>query len=180
MSKKKIGFVFSGPIASGKTFNASKISEMLQCRHLSFATPIKQITQLLEANFPEINPTKAVKNRKLYQTIGQGFKSIMSENIWTNKLLKDIEFGSNNEMVVIDDMRYDNEYNSLKLDISRKWYFIYLAVPQLTRLERIKKLYPQNWRDHLKHDTLEIPINKFDFVAYTSKSIESYVLKIIE
>ena len=29
------------------------------------------------------------------------------------------------------------------------WYFIYLSVPQLTRISRLKKLYPDNWKDQI-------------------------------
>ena len=172
MTQKKIGFAFAGPIATGKTFNATKIGQMLKCSIYSFGTPVKQFSKLLEDTFPEINTTGASKNRKLLQTIGEGLKSILYPTIWTEGMLKKI---GNSNYAIIDDLRFGIEFKTLKNDPIRKWHLIYLSTPQLTRIERIQKQYPENWKDHLKNDIREIPIKEFDHISLDIESTIKYV-----
>lgn len=172
MDQKKIGFAFAGPIAAGKTFNATKIGQILGCDIYSFGTPVKQFAKLLEDTFPELNPDGAVKNRKLLQTVGEGLKSVLHPTIWTEGMLKKI---GDSDYAIIDDLRFDVEFKSLKADPIRKWYLIYLSIPQLTRVERVKKQYPKNWKDHLKNDICEIPIREFDHISLDIESTIKYV-----
>ena len=91
--------------------------------------------------------------------------------------MKDIYTTSHDESyVIIDDLRYQSEYDALINDKYCEWHFIYLSVPQLTRIERIKKIYPENWGEHFNyHDICEIPIYKNDCIAFSIDHVLKFV-----
>jgi dephospho-CoA kinase len=175
MSVKKIGFAFSGPIASGKSYMAESVARILDCNVYSFATKLKQFASILENAYPELSSVG--KNRKLLRTVGQGLKSVVGSDIWVNATMKDIYTTSHDESyVIIDDLRYQSEYDALINDKYCEWHFIYLSVPQLTRIERIKKIYPENWGEHFNyHDICEIPIYKNDCIAFSIDHVLKFV-----
>jgi dephospho-CoA kinase len=170
----KIGFAFSGKIASGKSYIAHKISKSIGCNVFSFATPIKQLSKTLEDNFPEIKTEGSEKNRKLLNVIGQGVKNILSDDIWIKTLLSK---SSEHSIVIVDDLRFVSEFKSLKTDKNRKWFFINIDTPELTRINRIKKIYPNSYMDHINSSIKpEIPIPAFDLNSSNIQDIINYVL----
>jgi len=175
MSVKKIGFAFSGPIASGKSYMAKSVARILDCNVYSFGTKLKQFASILENAYPELSSVG--KNRKLLQTVGQGLKSVVGPDIWVNATMQDIYTTSHDESyVIIDDLRYQSEHDALINDKYCEWHIIYLSVPQLTRIERIKKLYPENWGEHFNsHDICEIPIHKNDCIAFSIDHVLKFV-----
>ena len=80
---------------------------------------------------------------------------------------------------IIDDLRTIEEYNVLKNDEFCKWYFIYLSIPQLTRLERIKKLYPDNWKEHFNKKEDDISFNKYDCISLSIDHTLKFIYKVI-
>jgi hypothetical protein len=91
----------------------------------------------------------------------------------SDKLNSDISFA------IIDDLRTINEYNELKNDKFCRWYFIYISVPQLTRLERIKKLYPDNWREYFNRKEECIPVNKYDCISLSIDHTLKFIYNVI-
>lgn len=190
MSFQKIGFAFSGPVASGKSFTAKSISCILDSNVYSFSTKLKQFTNLLESKYPALNDGNVTKNRELLRNVGQGLKSILGNDIWINATLKNIHddirnsvYSDNISISIIDDLRFISEYNALKNDKVCKWYFIYLSVPQLTRLTRIKELYPENWEDHFYEPNIGneiIPIYKYDCIALSIDHTLKFIHTIIK
>ena len=69
----------------------------------------------------------------------------IDENVWVNYLFKEI---GNDKKCIIDDLRFENELESL---IKNDWYFIVLNVDKNIRINRIKKVYPNNYEDHIKN-----------------------------
>ena len=52
---------------------------------------------------------------------------------------------------IIDDLRFQNELDILEKD--DEWIYIVLHIDNNKRLERLKKLYPDNYDDHVKNMT---------------------------
>jgi dephospho-CoA kinase len=182
MSIKKIGFAISGPIASGKTYTSKILATIFDCNIYSFSTQLKQFTTILENEYPQL--TTGNKSRKLLQTAGQGLKSVLGSDIWVNATLKKIHNDAADDMTfaVIDDLRFISEYDALKNDKQCKWYFIYLGVPKLTLLERIKILYPENWKEHLDESINKdeaISLNKYDCIAFSIDHTLKFVYTIV-
>jgi adenylate kinase family enzyme len=184
MSIKKIGFAISGPIASGKTYTSKRLATIFDCNIYSFSTQLKQFTTILEKEYPQLD----AGNRKLLQTAGQGLKSVLGSDIWVNATLKKIhsdELPADEDgmtFAIIDDLRFISEYDALKNDKKCKWYFIYLGVPKLTLLERIKILYPENWKEHLDESINQdeaISLNKYDCIAFSIDHTLKFVYTIV-
>jgi hypothetical protein len=58
------------------------------------------------------------------------------------------------------------------------WYFIYLSVPQLTHISRLKKLYPDNWKDHFNESNLckeVISLNKYDCITLSIDNVLKFI-----
>lgn len=184
MSVKKIGFAFGGPVAAGKSFTAKSISSLLDCNIYSFTTRLNQFTSILGTKYPELNTD--LSNCKLRQTVNHGLKSVLGTDIWIKSTLNDIKADETIEQdlsfVIIDDLKYVSEYDALKKDRFCDWYFIYLSVPQLTRISRLKKLYPDNWKDHFNESNLGkevISLNKYDCIALSIDNVLKFIYKIV-
>ena len=136
MSYKK--FAFSGRFGSGKTTGATMVMDLLpNTVILSFASEIK----LIATKYFGMDPLK--KDRHLLQQIGQKFREI-DPDIWVKILLSKIPVDKN---VVIDDLRMPNEYTAL---LENGFTIIRLNVQPSVQLERLKRIYPSNWEDHIK------------------------------
>lgn len=131
--KKRIALC--GQICSGKSHYAKKISE--ECGNfkiISFAGKIKHFCkEIFGMNF---------KNRKLLINFAEKMKQI-DENVWINLVKNDI---LDNDCIVIDDLRFKNEYEFLK-----RHGFMIVKIDINTQIlsERIKKLYKSNYIDHI-------------------------------
>lgn len=150
----KIGIC--GQMCSGKTTIAKHIvSENNSYYVTSFAKKLKEIAKEL---FNMEN-----KDRKLLIDIGKKMREI-NPDVWINYTIKD---SNNYKNVIIDDVRYLNEFNKLK---ENNWTMIKLIISEELQLERMKMTYPDTWEEHCKHikDNSEninsIPNDLFDFI----------------
>jgi dephospho-CoA kinase len=84
------------------------------------------------------------KDRTLLTSIGTKMREIDSD-IWVKYIIKNCR---DLENVVIDDLRYQNEYRYL---IENNFKIIVLTLPVEIQIERIMKLYPENYKDHLNN-----------------------------
>jgi len=84
------------------------------------------------------------KDRTLLTSIGTKMREIDSD-IWAKYIIKNCR---DLENVVIDDLRYQNEYRYL---IENNFKIIVLTLPVEIQIERIMKLYPENYKDHLNN-----------------------------
>ena len=84
------------------------------------------------------------KDRTLLTSIGTKMREIDSD-IWAKYIIKNCR---DLENVVIDDLRYQNEYRYL---IENNFKIIVLTLPVEIQIERIMKLYPENYQDHLNN-----------------------------
>lgn len=153
-----------GPMCSGKTTVANIIKE-LDDRHeiFSFGKKIKDIAQ-------DVFDMKK-KDRTLLITIADKLREI-DEDIWAKYIVKQT---NDKDFCLIDDLRFQNELNYLT-----DWQIICLTTPEDIRIERLKKIYPENFYDHIKNmkhisetDTLIFPKN----TIYIDTNIEYLQLK---
>jgi adenylate kinase family enzyme len=139
----------TGKICSGKTTFAKYIQQKTGGKIFSFSTGVKKYAELLF----ETKETETYKNRKIYQRFAEKMKEI-DPDIWvkmTINSIKESSNNSNNNICIIDDLRFPNEYNSLK-ELQKdgfKVIFIRLFINYDLQKMRIKKLY-ENSSEHLE------------------------------
>lgn len=124
-----------GPMCSGKT-TLAEIIQRIDTRYnrYSFGQKIKDIAVEL-FNMKQ-------KNRSLLIHIADSMRQI-DEDVWVNYLMKQLK---HKDHCVIDDLRFQNELNQLK-----GWKIISITTPKETRIKRIRKMYPDNYEDHIKN-----------------------------
>lgn len=82
------------------------------------------------------------KDRTLLTSIGSKMREIDSE-VWINYVIKQTE---NKSHCIIDDLRYQNEYETL---VKNGFKIIQLHISEDLQEKRIKEVYPNNYNDHL-------------------------------
>ena len=142
----------TGKMCSGKT-TLSKYLLSIEPRFqvFSFGRKVKDIASDLFQMDPNF------KNRSLLTSIGQKMREI-DPNVWANYVIqqtKDINY------CLIDDLRYQNEYELL---VKEGWKIIQLKVSKELQEERIKTMYPDNYIDHLKNRTHPSELNEFQWL----------------
>ena len=163
-----VRIAFCGRLASGKTTASQIIEEMMDdVNILSFASRLKELaTELYGMPVDK-------KNRSLLQNLGQKMKEI-DHNVWVNAVVNKINKMDKNENIIIDDLRFPNEWEALK---SLGFIIIRLKVEPSIQIERIKKTYPDNWGVHLErleHIT-EIALKNY-YADYTLESNDHDIL----
>ncbi len=145
-------FAIHGPMCSGKT----TISEIIkghdsEYKTYSFGGKVKDIARDLFK--------MEGKDRSLLISVASKMREI-DPDVWAKYVVSDIE-RENKQKCIIDDLRFQNEADYLK-----DWTFISLTTPKGVRIERIKKLYPNNYEDHIKNmnhisetDSINLPEN---------------------
>lgn len=163
----KIGIC--GQMCSGKTTIANYIISQDNSYHItSFAKKLKEIAKDLF--------NMQGKDRKLLIDIGKKMREI-DENVWVNYTIKECK---NHENIIIDDIRYLNEFTKLK---EGGWITIKLVIDRDLQLERLKKTYPDTWEKHYKYiqdnseKTNEISDDLFHKVININKTNQDFIFK---
>ena len=129
----------TGKMCSGKTTLKNFICEHHpEFKMYSFGQKVKDIAYDLF----KMNPS--FKDRTLLTSIGQKMREI-DENVWINYLINNTK---NQEYCIIDDLRYQNEYEAL---VENGWKIIKINITPELQEERIKQIYPENYQDHLNN-----------------------------
>jgi adenylate kinase family enzyme len=117
------------------------------------------------------------KDRTLLTSIGTKMREIDSE-VWINYLIKQTEGKTH---CIIDDLRYQNEYEALS---KNGFKIIQLVIDYEIQEKRIKKVYPDNFRDHLMNREHLSEKNEFEWLREDKpliiKSEEDKILEIRE
>lgn len=124
-----------GKICSGKSTLADALAENFNLRKISFATPVKMYAQ-------EIFGMKH-KDRELIQDFAEKIKEI-NPNVWVEYL--DRLISETEDDIIIDDLRFVNEYEYLK---TKGFFIIRINIEMIDQIRRIKKTYPNTWRSHI-------------------------------
>ena len=127
---------FTGPICSGKSTLSLYLKENYNFKILNFAGKVKYYCkELFNMNH---------KDRALLQDFANKCREI-DPNVWVNLVRKDILKNTTTHMV-IDDLRYPNEYSMLK---NAGFIIIRLDISESFQKERIVSTYPLTFDEHL-------------------------------
>tara|TARA_X000000368_G_scaffold338298_1_gene276243 strand:+ start:786 stop:1304 length:519 start_codon:yes stop_codon:yes gene_type:complete len=124
-----------GNICSGKTTLANTLSHRYNLQRIAFADSVKYYVKDI---FKVVH-----KDRKLIQDFAEKMREI-DEDIWVKKVQDKIQ---NKEDIVIDDLRFLNEYKMLK---ANKFFIVKLKISKETQIQRIKQLYVQDAEEHIE------------------------------
>ena len=157
-----------GKMGSGKSYIAKLFSEKHNSKIISFAGKVKKLAN-------ELFDMKE-KDRNLLLDLSQKMKEI-DKNVWVNIVKKEI---NKYENIVIDDLRFPNEYQMLK-DLD--FIVIRLKIDKDLQIDRLSNKY-KNFKDHIEameHDSetlLEDFVYDFEVVSdqYAFEKIEKFML----
>ena len=142
----------TGKMCSGKT-TLSKYLVSIEPRFqvFSFGKKVKEVASDLFQMDPNF------KDRTLLTSIGQKMREI-NPDVWANYVInqtKDLDY------CLIDDLRYQNEYELLAKE---GWKIIQLRISKELQEQRIQSIYPENYQDHLKNRTHASERNSFQWL----------------
>ena len=124
-----------GNICSGKTTLANKLSQRYNLRKIAFADSVKYyVKDIFKVEH---------KDRKLIQDFAEKMREL-DKDIWVKKVQDKI---LNKEDIVIDDLRFPNEYEMLK---ANDFFIVKLKISKETQLQRINELYAQDAEEHIE------------------------------
>ena len=130
----------SGPMGSGKTTIANLIKETNDEYEIySFGRKIKDIA------FELFDMNKNFKDRSLLINIADKMREI-DPDVWAKYIVNQTNCYN---YCIIDDLRFQNELDLLEKD--NDWIYIILNIDESKRIDRLKKLYPDNYNDHIKN-----------------------------
>ena len=133
-------FAITGPMCSGKSTIANLLKTLnKELEIYSFGKKIKDIAYEL------FNMDGNLKDRTLLINIADKMRDI-DPDIWAKYIIKQT---NKKEHCIIDDLRFQNELDLLEED--GEWIYIILNINVVTRLNRLKQLYPDNYKDHIKN-----------------------------
>lgn len=145
----KIGII--GKMCSGKSTLAKNIQKKYNNYVItSFAEKIKILAKELF--------NMDIKDRKLLQMIGTKMRDI-NPDVWVNFTIDKFK---NNENVIIDDVRYQNEIDKLKKE---NYLLIYLYISNDVQINRLKNTYKNNYQQHidnLNHESEKLLLDNDD------------------
>lgn len=126
-----------GKMGSGKTTIARLLESEFGYTPLHFATPIKEVAQLIWADV----------NRDHLQKLGVAVRDI-DENAWANVLLRKVD--NSDSRIVVDDCRFPNEYQSLK---ERGFRIVRIIADRNERVRRLTQIGRLQDESQLEHST---------------------------
>jgi dephospho-CoA kinase len=161
-----------GKMCSGKTTIANLIKEHDDRYEIfSFGKKIKILANEL------FGMDLDNKNRTLMIQIGSKMREI-DENVWVNYIINETK---DKEFCIIDDLRFQNELNLLE---ENNWNIIQLDINEDLQLIRLKKLYKENYIDHIKNknhlsEQNNLIFKKSPLIINSSNNLESIKKDII-
>ena len=136
----------AGKMCSGKSTVANYLKERYNFKICSFGEPVKRYAALIFGD--------NTKNRPIIQDFAQKIKEL-DEDVWVNYLLRNIDQNDNqdgnqndnqDDNIVIDDLRFPNEYDALH---KRGVAIIKIDIDRAFQIHRLKETYPNNYDCHI-------------------------------
>ena len=156
MDNMKIAFC--GKMCSGKSTLAKDYIEINGGTIFSFSAPVYEIAQNLFG--------MEEKNRELLQSIGTKMREI-DPNVWVNKLIRCVDEHELDENIIVDDVRFVNEYEALR---ENGFKMVKCLVDEDLRLRNIENLYGADhskYMSHVSETSLDhIPEEEYDAIFY--------------
>lgn len=141
----------TGKMCSGKSTLAQIIKETDERFVIySFGQKVKEVAKDL-FNMKE-------KDRSLLTSIGTKMREI-NYDVWVNYVINQTK---NKTHCIVDDLRYQNEYEALH---NNNFKIIQLVVDPDIQEKRIKDVYPNNYQDHLNNRNHISEKNEFNWLS---------------
>lgn len=156
----------AGKMGSGKSHIADMIFQKFGFKKTSFAKRVKELATEL---FGMVD-----KDRDLLIKFATKMRDIDSY-VWIGCVLK---FCKENESddIVLDDLRLENEYQTLK---KSDWFLVKLDIDKETRQTRLKSKYGDDYESHRQHfdsitenDVISKEDSCFDFTVRNDNDID--------
>jgi broad-specificity NMP kinase len=142
----------TGKMCSGKTTLCNYLCELEpRFQIFSFGKKVKDVASDL------FNMDPQIKDRTLLTSIGQKMREI-NKDVWVNYVInqcKDVEY------CLVDDLRYQNEYEAL---VKNGFKIIQLNISDELQEYRILNIYPNNYEDHLQNRNHPSEKNTFQWL----------------
>ena len=152
----------TGKMCSGKTTLCNTLCELEpRFQIFSFGKKVKEVGTELFGMDP------LIKDRPLLTSLGQKMREIDSE-VWINYVIQQC---SEVEFCLVDDLRYQNEYEAL---VKNGFRIIQLNISDELQEKRIRELYPDNFEDHLSARTHLSEQNKFRWLNEGNSHLSIY------
>jgi nucleoside-triphosphatase THEP1 len=168
---------FAGNMGSGKSTAAKLIgseftNQGLEVRYLAFAESLKksvcalfniepaELEKLKSSNSPCITLNeKSYTMREFLQRYGtEAHRHIFGDDFWIKQLLNQIaNFYNNIDLIIIDDIRFENEVNALRsmtCHVEDKTLIFYIKRPS----DNDKNQFKTHSSEELNYEELELPI----------------------
>jgi dephospho-CoA kinase len=142
----------TGKMCSGKTTLCNYLCSVEpRFQIFSFGKKVKEVATDLFGMDP------LTKDRPLLTSLGQKMREIDSE-VWLDYVIQQCE---NKEFCLVDDLRYQNEYEAL---VKNGFKIIQLNLSDELQEKRIREVYPDNFEDHLINRTHLSERNTFQWL----------------
>jgi dephospho-CoA kinase len=142
----------TGKMCSGKTTLCNYLCSVEpRFQIFSFGKKVKEVATDLFGMDP------LTKDRPLLTSLGQKMREIDSE-VWINYV---IEQNKDKDFCLVDDLRYQNEYEAL---IKNGFKIIQLNISDELQGKRIREIYPDNFEYHLSARTHLSEQNTFQWL----------------
>lgn len=178
------GIAFCGKMTSGKSTLAKALCSYYKDYHKQMIHPViySFATGVKKCAVEYFNMEN--KDRDLLVNIGMGMRKI-DKNVWVNYLHNNMQKDAKlceryklRHIPIVDDLRFTNEYEYLK---KNDFVIIKLNISDEEQKNRLKKIYPKDWKIHTKylsHESEQFN-NGHDLELDTLESIEDNI-KIIK
>mgnify|MGYP001338459047 CR=1 FL=1 len=134
----KIGII--GKMCSGKSTCSEYLKKKYNFKKFSFGDSLKKYAKEI------FDLDNSVKNREIYIKFGLKLREI-DDFVWINHLKKKLP-SDETQHIVVDDIRFNSEYEELK---KMGFLFLKLEINQELQINRIKKNHPKNYKEHIKY-----------------------------
>jgi dephospho-CoA kinase len=142
----------TGKMCSGKTTLCNYLCSVEpRFQIFSFGKKVKEVATDLFGMDP------LTKDRPLLTSLGQKMREIDSE-VWLDYVIQQCQ---DKEFCLVDDLRYQNEYEAL---VKNGFKIIQLNLSDELQEKRIREVYPDNFEDHLINRTHLSERNTFQWL----------------
>ena len=165
---KPIRIALVGKMRSGKDTVADILMDLDEFQRVKFS---KGIGEIIDNYLPNANANG--KNRMIYQSIGQGMRSL-DPMVWINYSFSNIDWNKN---IIVTDLRQRNEYQFLK---SNDFFIVKINSDEHNRIDRMnidKDVFTEREMQHETEDSIDE--YDVDLTIDNDSTIEELTLKLI-
>lgn len=164
---------FVGPIGAGKTEAATTLARVGPWRHISFASPLKELVARITVD----GKIDKLRDRPLLQFVGEQYYRALDPSHWLDLFAARVrdahEAGYD---VVVDDARYDNELNYIA---SKQGEIYYIYNPRADEHAAVRDGGPVNTLPGHGSNRLSAADTRIRKIINNSGSLEQFHTRVL-